>query len=658
MFIFQKFDRTVTRMTEDNVDLIYQKCIGSPLLGFDTETDGLNIMKSKPFLVTFSVGDDLYWFNPTEKLITAFTNILLSCEKVFAHNVQYDYHMLLNAGANENYIRYVKFADSMAVARLTQYADDLSRLSLESIGTQYVDPTAKIGGKAIRAKIAEINRANKKAGITEEANYKTVYEQYPELMLNYALDDVVIMMEYVKKAWNVLKIVDPGLVTFQRECDLIPHVCTMERVGMKVDMEYLQASKIKMTEYRDRLYALLELETGKKFTVGQHDFIKRLFKEKFKVVLFTADEKSLLAALTVTKDEVVHSVVKTIIELRTIDKWISTYIDGKLNSVVDGRIHTSINNQGAVSGRVSSNLQQQPNDGFVDRDGNELFHPRKVFIADEGKTLVFMDFSQMELRVQAYYTLMLDKGDTNLCRAYIPFECKSCITGEKYDYKNKDHMSRWDSGEWDKIEDGKPWSALDLHAVTTFIAFPHLGNNPDHPEFKKLRKLGKMCNFLKNYQGGVNAIIEQMGVSEETARALDQAYYKAFPNVRDYQQWVTRELTLHGFTENLYGRRYYMQDSKWFYKAGNYDIQGSCADLVKKKEIEIGNYLLGKKSSFVLPVHDELVFSIDNDELDIIPDLHAILEDNADKIPWIPMLCEVSYSDTNWAEKKPWKGKL
>ena len=72
-------------------------------------------------------------------------------------------------------------------------------------------------------------------------------------------------------------------------------------------------------------------------------------------------------------------------------KWLSTYIDGKLNSVVNGRIYTDINNNGAVSGRVSCNMQQQPKDGLYDRDGKELFHPRRMFICDEGYNLFFLD---------------------------------------------------------------------------------------------------------------------------------------------------------------------------------------------------------------------------------------------------------------------------
>ena len=160
-----------------------------------------------------------------------------------------------------------------------------------------------------------------------------------------------------------------------------------------------------------------------------------------------------------------------------------------------------IHNQGTVTGRVSSDLQQQPKEALTDKEGNEVFHPRKAFLADEGWNLIFMDFSQMELRVQAYYTLLLKEGDLNLCRAYIPLNCRSTVTGELYDYKDPECVKRWNSGEWVHNEDGVVWEPIDLHAVTTFKAFPFLNNDPNHPEFKHYRTIGKRCNFLKKLSG-------------------------------------------------------------------------------------------------------------------------------------------------------------
>lgn len=706
MFLHQRFNYDAgVLVTDRQADAILQQFLhDSPnYTAFDTETTGLNVIKDEPFLISFGwkIGlyKRVYVFDPLlePKMLETFLDILRHV-RTFAHNVQYDHHMLENIGCD---LSHIEFCDGMAVARLTQYADSLSRLSLESLGVQYVADDAKFGGHIISQRLAELRKVEKERIRTmfekkfpdghfqadfdmwknrvqfvdygclneefawfkmhyTEPNYWEIYRKYPDLMLNYAMDDVVILLEFLEKGMKTMGQTDPGWKTFRRESALVPHICAMERTGIKADVEYLLESRERVMDYQEELYAHLYEVTGQRFTVGQHKVISSILFKDFRIETDKCDEKALQAVIKQTDSGEVKDFVNTVLELRTIDKWLSTYIDGKLNAVVNGRLYSTINSQGTVSGRVSSNMQQQPKYALKTRDGVELFHPRKVFIPDEGCALVFFDFSQMELRLQAYYTMLVSGGDINLCRAYVPFECISDVTGERYDYKNPDHIERWDSGEWVRMEDHTVWEPTDLHNVTTFLAFPELGGDVNHPDFKEKRKLGKMCNFLKNYQGGVEAIKEQMGVDDATAQALDQAYYAAFPKVKDYQRWVTKELSLHGFIENLYGRRYYMQDSKWFYKAGNYVIQGGCADLVKQKELEVSEFLAkaNVKAQFVLPVHDEMVFNVPLQELQtIITPIQNIIEDVQEKIPWIPMLTEIEFTTTNWAEKRKWEGE-
>ena len=86
-------------------------------------------------------------------------------------------------------------------------------------------------------------------------------------------------------------------------------------------------------------------------------------------------------------------------------------------------------------------MQQQPKKALKDRDGNELFHPRKMFIADDDYVLAFCDESQMELRVQANYTVLVGHPDFSLCNAYEPFDCVHYKTGEQFENKNKENKS-------------------------------------------------------------------------------------------------------------------------------------------------------------------------------------------------------------------------
>jgi DNA polymerase-1 len=334
-------------------------------------------------------------------------------------------------------------------------------------------------------------------------------------------------------------------------------------------------------------------------------------------------------------------VAEIIIELRTLEKWISTYVEGMLNRVVDGKIYPSIDNAGTVTGRVSSDLQQQPKEALLDKDGNELFHPRKAFINKPNQKMYFFDYSQMEMRLQAHYTLILGNGDVNLCRAFMPYKCTSFIDGREFVFKQDDI----ESNEW--VDDnGNLWSPVDLHTMTTLKAFPHLTIND--PNFKHYRRLGKMCNFLKNYGGAYKALKNKLKVDDDIIEALNKGYYEAYPQVLNYQKWVTKQLLTYGYIENLFGRKYFVSSSSNYYKAYNYAVQGSCADFFKKKQIILYDLLKDKKSKSLMVIHDEIVVSIDESEEYLVKKIKDIMDDYTLEIP---MISGVDCTQTNWAEK-------
>lgn len=690
---------------------------------YDTETDGLNIITSKPFLVAMGYRKNVITFDYDAEVMNALWDMYGFANDnyigLFAHNAKYDYHMMWNGGSKIP--DRITLLDSITVARLTEYADERSSMSLESLGGKYVDEDSKFAGKIIKDIIKKINaerrkqlrldimnhfpddgfmvvtKSGKKKGtgklsklledydksrvqfvnddnpyfkfIDEHyrpANYEDVYRQEPELLRSYAADDIVIELEYLEAALSALVNVDKHLKVTRREGELIRAVATMEKVGLKVDVDYVLNCRKSMCDYRDLLYMELNLYTGLDFTVGQHEYIKKFLKIKYGVTTDKADEKALKYIRDNCPNDEVKDICNNILELRTLDKWISTYVDGKLNSIIDGRIYTDINNNGAVSGRVSCDMQQQPKEGLYDRDGNELFHPRRMFVVDDDYVFAFCDESQMELRVQAYYTILHGtEPDLAMCRAYMPYKCVR-VAGEddigcglyqyyfeEFDMNNPDMLKNFSKYEWFLKEDTKiKWTPTDLHSETTKHAFPDLDVNSD--EFKKKRKLGKRANFLKVYQGGVVALMESLDIPREVAEALDSAFYKAFPRIRDYQDWVTQHLTQYGYVENLYGRRYYMNDSKWFYKGCNYLIQGTCADMVKIFEINVHNYLKRNrlKSKMVLPIHDEIMLLVHKDEMFVIEEVKRIMEDVGDVIKNIPMISEPEISKTNWAEKE------
>lgn len=564
-FLFNKFNyKTLEIKTLNDIESMEWDFAlsNTKYFAYDTETTGLNFMKDKPFLIIFGFDKNVYYWDANFKEATyAMFKIVQSTDKMlFAHNAKYDYHMLHNIGTSipDN----IELSDSITLFRLiSDCDDDFQSMRLEKLGEKYVDPDAKFAGHEIKKMLehmkAERKRlvctnykaltgeksfkdawetfSNRVRFITEyhecfddykEPTYYDAYLQDPELVKQYAVDDVVIILEflknvgplYAKRYWDY-KTNSIDTRTWKRENKLIRGIASMERNGFKVDVDYLIKSHYKVEKFKEMLYNKLFKLTGETWKVGQHAEIKKFFERKFNLILEKSDKKA-IQQLSHNDNKDIATIAKLIIKLRTVDKWLSTYIDGVLNKIieVDGewRLYTSINNNGAISGRVSCDLQQMPkyaiyetdDDGDMlletslsDDDSKELFHPRKFVIPSDGYKLYFIDYSQMELRIQANYTILVGHTDYNLCRAYMPYDCYTVVelTHDKleFDYKNPEHIKHAYDWKWYN-KDGSEWSPTDLHTKTTLTAFPEFADKTDTKEFKKKwRYLGKSTNFAE-----------------------------------------------------------------------------------------------------------------------------------------------------------------
>ena len=384
-----------------------------------------------------------------------------------------------------------------------------------------------------------------------------------------------------------------------------------------------------MKEYIiQRRQELVDL-VGQPLKVGQHDLIKDIFFNKFGIILEKSDEE----ALSEIHNGKPGEIASLIIELRTLEKRFSTYIVkwDEDSSRID-RIYTSFKQVGAVSGRFSCDFQQFPKEPIYKKDGTLLFSPRRIVMVsgDEYDQLCLIDYAAEELRIQALYTMLIKKPDVNLCRAYIPMECTE---RDGVYYLN----------EAPEVE----WKPTDLHSLTALTAFPEL--KPTDPDFGHYRKIGKSTNFACNYGANKNTLVKQFGFSEDMATKLYNAYTTAYSGVAKYREYVKELLRYQNYVTNLYGRRYY--DCP-YHNATNYLVQGSAADLLKIKLIELNNLLVinGYKSRILCTIHDEIMFEIHKDEHDIIYEFKRIMEDVPNSP--IPFSAEISLSWTTWDAKK------
>lgn len=496
-----------------------------------------------------------------------------------------------------------------------------------------------------------------------EPNYSDID---PELMQEYAAEDVITMLEFAKQALPIVTDRKQGEI-LKRESELIYVLRDMERAGMLVDQKYLEESRVKVQEYiirkRKEMYEL----AGAVVNVSQDKTIIGVFGANWDIPM-TSCGKGVLNKIRDNEEypEDARKYATIIRELRTLEKWYSTYITRiQERSSYDGRLYMQLNQAGAVSGRLSSDGQQFPRDAIYGDDGEELFRPRRAFIADEGTEWYFLDFSQVELRNQANYTLLVSGGDMNLCRSYIPFKCDS-VLGE-YNYEDPARRKYWELDDFWHTENGELWTPTDVHGQTAHNALMELGYeciekgkqyiHPDKgffgkeiSDFKKVRDTGKTFNFMKNYGGGIAAAMSQLSLPRDVAQALVDGYTTAFPEVITYQQAVQDQHWQQGYVTNMYGRRYYLNDMNKSYVLANYLIQGTCADMIKAAMVHIYRYLKEQNcvTKMIMTVHDEIMFRSVAGEEHIIQECKRIMEDHE----WhmIPIVADIEKTTTSWAE--------
>ena len=667
-----------------------------PMLGFDTETDtkidmskrdasNIDIMHDRPFLLQYGYGNSVYLhdFRIGEdfknKSLEHFNKCVERAQLALGHNIKFDINMLENVGYNwhtEN------ACDTMSIARLSLesksereggYSMGLKPLAARLLGSTYSEAGKELD-EALRdiweVKLKALTSLLKPYGISRRQinetlkdvtgsldeyseEVQTIWHNWsvksrvsyadvkPELLYKYGAVDVILVLELTKLLLPVVQDKDQ-MPVLKREMQLIMPLVRMERTGYTVDKNYLirckQALIFEINAIKDINYNIC----GKRINPNQHMAIKEMLLEKFGYVLESTDKNKIHIAIAIDKtmpDEV-KQYLENVIYLRTLEKWIATYINPmlyRLNSFGDTKVYTMYNPNGAVSGRFTSNFQQFPKNAIYSKLGDfELFHPRKMFVVDKDyPEMAYIDYSQVELRLQAEYTYHVTGGygDINMIRAYKPFRCV-----EK-------------EGKFYHEEDGTEWKGVDLHTQSTTMAFPDVDVNS--PEFKKLRYIGKRVNFALIYGASLRKVQEAVADADpEIVAKLYNGFHQRFKDVATYSKWVAAQwVKNNGYVTNLLGRRYYINDSKDVYKLNNYLIQGSAADAIKIVIIRIDKMLRegGYKSRLQGCIHDEICVCVAEGEHDIIYRIQWLMEHTVRT--FVPIVAEIEVTNTTWAEK-------
>ena len=472
-----------------------------------------------------------------------------------------------------------------------------------------------------------------------------------EAVIEYSYYDIVYTLMCWKMCDPVVKVRD-NYEQIRRENEAMPDFFNMERVGFLVDKDYITKSQERTKMYTRRRQRDLCLLAGQPLKCNQNQAIKQILLSKYGISVDSVDAEALEILKGNLKRQYpeadVLEFIDTILELRTLTKWYSTYIRKFDYQLKRGdRIYTTIHQVGAVSGRITCDFQQFPKEGLLDNEGNELFDPRAMVIVDKEAgydSIFYLDYSAQELRVQALWTYLIGHPDDGLLTAYCPWKCHNEL-GQEWNPENQEMVDTYAEHQWfDK--DNKPWVKTDVHGLMTHAIYPDLKETD--PEWHDKRYVGKRANFAKNY-GASYTRIRQMfyWLSDDECHAVDEGYYKAFPGVKEYHQFCFN-IANQPYAENLYGVKYYGVGG---HNLRNMLVQGSAAYMTKERTRAANQYLAdhGYKSRIILPIHDELQFEHHKDDpKEIMFELKKIMQDTGSQVP---IVSDLEVTTTDWKHK-------
>jgi DNA polymerase-1 len=386
----------------------------------------------------------------------------------------------------------------------------------------------------------------------------------------------------------------------------------MERTGAAIDVPALERIALSTQAELDLLHEKIINLAGEDFNI---DSPKQLSHILFEVLGLTPTKKTQRGYSTdasVLKELAkVHPLPEQVLHYREYAKVKSTYIDALPRMrKADGRVHTSFNEMVTTTGRLSSsdpNLQNIPVRTEYGRKIRECFVP-----LEEGSVFLSADYSQIELRLLAHLS-----KDQHLIEAFL-------------------------SGE-------------DFHAKTASRVF----GVPLEEVTPTMRSRAKAVNFGIVYGQQAYGLAHSLDISLYDAKAMIDRYFEAYPGVRSYLDQVVEEAKEKGYAETLFGRRRYITElhaknaaQRGFGQrtAMNHPMQGSAADIIKLAMYRVQKELVsqGAKSKLILQVHDELDFSVTEDELeDVSSMVKAIMESVVDLS--VPLLVDATSAQT-WAQ--------
>jgi len=398
-----------------------------------------------------------------------------------------------------------------------------------------------------------------------------------------------------------------------KEIALTPVLCEMEARGIKIDTGLLQKQSQELAEKLEVLEREAYQLAGEEFNLGSPKQLQEIFYDKlgYPVVSKTATGQPSTAEPVLQELALSYPLPKLLLEHRGLSKLKSTYTDKlPLEIKADtGRIHSSFQQAIAATGRLSSTEPNLQNIPIRTAEGRRI---RQAFIADEGKVLLAADYSQVELRIMAHLS-----GDEGLLKAFA--------------------------------------QGLDVHKATAAEIFTVKLEEVSAEQ----RRSAKAINFGLIYGMSAFGLAKQLGIGRYEAQEYVERYFHRYPGVRDYMENTRLLANELGYVETVFGRRLYLPDiharNGMLRKAAertaiNAPMQGTAADIIKQAMIDIQHWLdvAGLDAAMLLQVHDELVFEVSREDLDLLAEGVKFRMISAASLN-VPLVVDIGFG-ANWDE--------
>jgi DNA polymerase I len=600
----------------DQVAALVERLRAVPLVGLDTETSSIEPHSAELVGLSLAASPTEVWYLPfghrppsgelaapaPVKNLPPLTDFamaplyaLLTDPTVpkAGHNIKYDWQVLRQAGVELAGVAY----DSMVASFVLdpgRRSHAIDTLCLEHLGRAmqvYADVTGK--GKA-EIPFAEVPIAAAAAYCGADSGTVLALHDY----MAPALRDIAM---------------EPLLRDI--EMPLVEVLTDMEWEGIAIDGEVFARLNAELGADLGRLEIAIAAVAGEALNLNSPRQLAMILFERQQLPVLKrtktgpstdADVLEQLAAMG-------HELPRLILDYRELQKLKSTYVD-TLPATVNrrtGRIHTSFNQTGAATGRLSSsdpNLQNIP----IRTPRGEAI--RKGFVPRPGWSFLVADYSQIELRLMAHLS-----GDPGFIEAFN--------------------------------------QGGDIHRQTAALIF----NVPVEQVTPDMRGRAKTINFATIYGQGPFALSRQLGISQEDAKTFIARYFERFAGVRAFLDRQVRLAREQGYVETLFKRRRYIPEIKdrnfnmrayGERNAQNSPLQGSAADLIKLAMIHIHAAMRGRdlRSRMLLQVHDELVFEVPPEELET---MRALVREHMEQVVElrVPLVVDIGVGP-NWLDAK------